>query len=220
MNHSEESHQSKLEYGLQVLVYFCGFLPLILLVRAYLSGNLGFNPVEAVLHRTGQTAVVLLLLSLACTPLHLVFKFPPIGRLRKPFGLFATLYAALHFAAFAIWDYQLNLNLIWTEITGRPFILIGAAALVILLLLAATSLEFLQRKMGKWWKRLHRLAYAAGVLVGTHYLLAVKGNLFKLQGVYGAPLATGGILILMLILRLPVIYRPLRRLAGREHAEE
>ncbi len=216
---SIKSKRSKLDTGLRISAFVGGILPLILLAQAYFSGKLGFNPVEAVIHRTGQTAVVFLLLSLACTPIHLMFKSPSIGKLRKPLGLFAALYAALHFAAFALWDYQLNLSLIWMEITRRPFILIGAAALVILLALAVTSFKTMQRKMGKWWKLLHRLAYVAGILVVAHYLLAVKGNLFSLQGAYGAPLLAGSFLFILLMVRLPFISRFLKRLGRRGKAE-
>ncbi len=196
---------------LKLAVYVGGALPLLLMAIAYFNNNLGFNPSETVLHRTGHAAVIFLLLSLACTPLHRIFNLPRVRRLRKPLGLFAAFYAALHFGTFTIWDYQLNLGLIWTEIKNRPFIIIGAGALLILLILAATSFRLLQRKMGKWWGRLHRLAYMAGILVIIHYLLAIKGDLFSLQGDYDAPLIAGGILILLFVFRIPLVHQTLRK---------
>jgi methionine sulfoxide reductase heme-binding subunit len=174
------------------------------------------NPVETVLQRTGRTAVILLLLSLTCTPIHNLFKLPSIKHLRKPLGIYAALYAALHFAAFAIWDYGLNLRLIWMEIREKPFILLGLVALIILLILAATSLRTFQRKLGKAWVWLHRLVYLAAALTILHYLLAVKGDLFSLQGEYTLPLLAAGVLILLFLLRLPAIYQPIRRLLGRD----
>jgi len=204
------------EKWLKIAVTIGSLLPLALLIWAYLRGGLGFNPVETVLQRTGQTAVILLLLSLTCTPIHNLFKLPSIRRLRKSLGLFAALYASLHFAAFAIWDYGMNLRLIWMEIREKPFILLGLVALIILLALAATSLRTLRRKLGKAWVWLHRLVYLAGALVILHYLLAVKGDLFSLQGEYTVPLLAAGVLTLLFLLRLPAIYRPLRRLFGRD----
>ena len=138
-----------------------------------------------------------------------------VFRLRKPLGLFAALYAGLHFATFAIWDYRLNLGLIWAEILNKPFILLGLVALIVLLLLAATSFRSARRLLGKAWQWLHRLVYAAGILALLHYLLAVKGDLFSLQGAYAPPLIAAGILVLLLALRIPVIHQGLRRLVSR-----
>ena len=194
------------------LVHLAGWLPLIILIAAYLANSLGFNPVEGFLRWTGRIAVAFLLLSLACTPLHRVFSLPAVYRLRKPLGLYAALYAGLHFATFAIWDYGLDFRLIWGEIQNKPFIVLGLIALVILLALAATSFRGLRRRWGKAWVWLHRLVYPAGLLIMLHYLLAVKGDLFSLQGAYAIPLTAAGGLILLLLLRLPPLHQALRRL--------
>ena len=203
----EGRRQESQRYQIGALVYIAGFLPLVLLLGAYNRGELGFNPVESILRRTGQIAIVFLLLSLACTPINRFFKTPLIGRLRKPLGLFAALYAGLHFLTFALWDYGFDFGLIWDEIQKRPFILIGAVALVILIILAITSFRFWQRKLGKGWVWLHRLVYLAGLLVVAHYLLSVKGDLLSLQGNYTAPLIAGGVLLLLMVIRLPIIRR-------------
>ena len=197
-------------FQLRVLSHFIGILPLILLIGAYVRGELGFNPVETVIQKTGRTAVIFLLLSLASTPFRRLFRLPIIGYLRKTFGLYAALYAVLHFLAFTVWDYGLNFTLIWKEIETKPFILVGLAALIILILLAATSFRYWQREWGKGWVWLHRLAYLAGILVIVHFLMAVKGNLLKLQGNYTLPLVLGGILVVLLILRLPFMMKWLR----------
>ncbi len=195
-----------------------GLLPLLVLLWALWNGRLGFNPVETTLQRTGQIAISLLLLSLACSPIRRLFRWQIMRRLRKIFGLYAAFYAFLHFATFAIWDYGLDLPLIWSEIQEKPFILLGLAALIILLVLAATSFRYWQKKLGKNWRTLHRLVYLAAILVLVHYFLAVKGDIFSLQGDYGAPLAEALILALLFLLRLPFIYRPLRRFIGGEDA--
>lgn len=195
-----------------------GILPFFVLLWALWQGQLGFNPVETALQRTGQIAVVFLLISLACSPIQYMFQWPVMRRLRKIFGLYAAFYAFTHFATFAIWDYGLDLPLIWTEIKEKPFILLGLAALIILLMLTTTSFRYWQKRLGKTWRILHRSVYAAAILVLVHYFLAVKGDIFSLQGDYGAPLVAALILILLFLLRLPIIYRPLRRFIGREGA--
>jgi methionine sulfoxide reductase heme-binding subunit len=196
-------------------VHLLGWLPLSVLILAVAAGGLGFNPVEGFLRWTGRLAVAFLLLSLACTPLHRIFSMTAVFRLRKPLGLYAALYAGLHFGAFAIWDYGLDWGLIWLEIQNKPFILPGLIALVILLALSATSFRGLRRKWGKAWVWLHRLAYLAGILIMLHYLLAVKGNLFTLQGPYAIPLIASAVLILLLALRLPPVTQALKR-RGKE----
>lgn len=201
---------------LQWSARIAGWLPLGILAAAVLTGNMSFNPVEGVLRWTGRSAVIFLLLSLVCTPLHKIFILPEVFRLRKPLGLFAALYAALHFAVFAIWDYGLNFQLIWGEIVSKPFIIFGLVGLIILIVLAATSFRFWQRKLGSAWVWLHRLVYAAGIMVAIHYLLAVKGDLLSLQGAYTAPLFVLGVLMMLFMLRIPAVHQALQRLFKRD----
>jgi len=194
-----------------ISAHLLGMVPLILLGWQFWLGNLGFNPVEAVLRWTGRLAVLMLLLSLACTPIQWVFNRPAIRKLRKPLGLYAALYAFLHFLVFAAWDYQLNWAQIVFEIRNKPFILLGLIGLVILLILALTSFRFWRRKLGKKWVWLNRSVYAAALLIMLHYLLAVKGDLMSLQGDYTLPLIATGLLLLLLILRIPAVYQWLSR---------
>lgn len=206
----DKNKKQNLFLWLLVLVHLGAVLPLILLGWDLLQGDLGFNPVETVMQRTGKLGMIFLILSLSCTPINKIFKLPAVGRLRKPLGLYAALFAFLHFAAFAIWDYQLNLPLIWNEIVTKPFIIFGAIALVILLILAATSFKTLQQKMGKTWVWLHRLVYLAGVLVVVHYLLSIKGDIFSFQGDFALPIIALVVVSLLLIVRLPAFYQFLR----------
>lgn len=213
---TDRSHRSILSQWGTISAQLLGIVPLILLGWQLWQGRLGFNPIEAVLRWTGRLALGLLLLSLTVTPIRKIFKLPAISALRKPLGLYAALYAFLHFSVFAIWDYGLNMGQIYLEISRKPFILLGLIALLILLLLAATSFRFWQRKLGKRWVWLHRSVYAAALLVILHYLLAVKGDLFSLQGAYGPPLIAAGTLVLLMILRIPAIHRRLHTIFAKQ----
>jgi methionine sulfoxide reductase heme-binding subunit len=201
---------------LLVALHLGSLLPLILFGWAALRGQLGFNPVETALRQSGRAAVALLLLSLAVTPLRKVFNLPWLHKLRKPLGLYAALYAGLHFAAFAVWDYGLNLRLIWFEIVSKPFLLLGLAALLILLVLAVSSIRAWRVKLRAGWRNLHKTVYLAAGLAIAHYLLAVKGDLLTLQGEYNLPLAASGVLLVLFLLRLPFIQRPLGRWVNRK----
>jgi methionine sulfoxide reductase heme-binding subunit len=136
-----EQHTARktVEKWLLAAVHLGSLLPLALFGVSALRGQLGFNPVETALRHSGRAAVALLLLSLAVTPLRKILNLPLLGRLRKPLGLYAALYAGLHFAAFALWDYGLNLGLIWLEFRQKPFLTLGLISLLILAVLAATS---------------------------------------------------------------------------------
>ena len=197
-------------------VHLGSLLPLALFTLTALRGQLGFNPVETALRFSGRAAVALLLLSLAVTPLRKIFNLPILVRLRKPLGLYAALYAGLHFTAFALWDYGLNLGLIWLEFRQKPFLILGLISLVILTLLAVTSTRAAHRRMRSSWRWLQRGVYLAAVLAVAHQFLAVKGDLATLQGEYTRPLIAGGVLLLLFLLRLPPIYQTLQRWLGRK----
>jgi sulfoxide reductase heme-binding subunit YedZ len=200
---------------LKAAVQLVGVLPLIYFLWQLVSGQLGFNPVETALRQSGRAAVIILLLSLTVTPVRKIFNLPLLAGLRKPLGLYAALYAGLHFLVFTVWDYGLNLSLILKEFSQKPFLLLGLGALLILLILALTSNRAAQRKCRAGWHRLHRAVYLAAVLAIAHYLLSVKGDLLTLQGDYTYPLIASGVLLLLFLLRVPALQHGLQRLLSR-----
>lgn len=169
--------------------------PLALLLRDFWLGQLGPNPIQELTIRTGDTAVTLLLLSLAVTPLNILFGWKQILPLRKPLGLYAFLYVVTHFLIFIWLDYGLNLPLIVDEVVNKRFALVGLAAFLLLVPLAATSTQWAMRKLGKNWKRLHQTVYGIGILAIIHYLWAVKTVTTK-------PFVFTIILVLLLVIRI------------------
>lgn len=182
-----------------------GILPLLLLASDAAHGLLGANPLQRALHQTGQLALVLLLLSLACTPLRLLagqlgrrLTWP--ARIRKALGMLAFGYAALHFCL-----YLLDQGLVpasWlTDIYKRPFITAGLLALLLLTPLALTSTPRSVARLGfARWTRLHSLVYPAAVLATLHYWWAVKQD----RAVpFVAALVLAGLLLLRWLLRPP-----------------
>lgn len=198
----------------QIAVHVAAWAPLTWLIWAWFSNRLTINPIQAATQRSGQFAIILLLLSLACTPLNSLFGFRAALKVRRALGLYSFLYAAIHFTIFLALDYQFDWRLIGQTILEKRFILVGATALLILAALAATSFDWFKKRMGKRWKTLHRLVYLAGGLVILHFAWARKGNLFSLQGDITLPLFAGSILAMLLILRLPPVRRKLRNFPG------
>jgi sulfoxide reductase heme-binding subunit YedZ len=189
---------------LRIVTHVAALLPLLLLGWDFWQDQLGADPIREMTLRTGKAALILLLLSLACTPLNTVFGWKQAIRLRKPLGLYAFLYAAVHFAIFIYLDYGLNWTLIQEALFEKRFALVGFAAFLLLLPLAITSTRWAMRKLGKNWKRLHRLVYLAGALAIVHYFWLVKQA-------YTQPVIFALILALLLLARLKPIRR---RLAG------
>jgi sulfoxide reductase heme-binding subunit YedZ len=196
--------------ALRVAVHVGALLPLGLLIAAYARGGLSVEPVREATLRSGRTAVVLLLLSLACTPLRLL-GVSQAAALRRPLGLYAALYALLHFGVFVVWDYRLQLDLVWLDLRYNRFLQIGLAALAILIPLAITSTRGVQRRMGRAWRWLHRLVYLAAALAVVHFFWAVKAD-------RRVPLVYGGVLLVLLLFRLPWVRRTLRRVRARPAA--
>lgn len=182
------------ERWLKRSVFLLCLLPCGWLLAQALLGNLGANPIEAVIRYLGDWALRLLLLTLAATPLRLLTGWGWPVRLRRLLGLFAFFYAVLHLLAYTVLDQFFDWSAIWEDIVERPFITTGMLAWLLLLPLALTSNRAAQRRLGRDWKRLHRLIYPAAILAVVHFTLMVKADLRE-------PLIYGAILTLLLGLR-------------------
>lgn len=187
--------------------HLAALTPLVLLILAWAGGRLGANPIREITLRTGRYALALLVLSLACTPARSLTGLVAFQRLRKPLGLYAFLYVLLHLLTYLGLDFGFNLAFLWPEITRQPFVQVGLLAFLLLLPLAITSTRRWRKRLGKNWKRIHRLAYLAAALAVLHFYWAVKGD-------WRRPLAVAIVLALLLIARLPLIRKVLGK---RQH---
>lgn len=190
---------------LRIFVHLMGIFPLVWLLWDGFNDNLTINPVQALTQRTGRYAIFFLILALASTPINTVFGFREVLKVRRTLGLYAFMYASLHFLLFAGIDYQFNMRLLSEVIFEKPYALVGLGAFIILILLAITSFKFWMRNLGKLWKKLHRFVYLAGVLVVIHYFWVAKGDLLRLSGDISRPLSYALILALLFGLRIPPI---------------
>lgn len=162
---------------------------------------LGVDPNLTVLHATGETAIRILIASLAVTPLRRIFKLPKLQTVRRMLGVWAFVYALLHLSAYLIFD-QLCYSFatcqfgeIPADIVKRPFILMGMTAFTILLALAVTSTTGWQRRLKRNWTRLHKLVYVAAVAAIVHYIWIQKSD-------YREPFFWGAIVAVLLGIRL------------------
>jgi methionine sulfoxide reductase heme-binding subunit len=188
-------------------VHLAAWIPLIVLIVDALNDNLTVNPIQAATQRTGDTAIILLILSLACTPISTYLGWKDAVKLRRALGLYAFMYAAIHFVLFTIVDFGLQMDLILREFVEKRYLWVGLPAFMILVALAATSFRWAMRRMGKNWKRLHRLIYLGAILVVLHLAFVIKGDLFTLSGDVWKPLAAAITIGVLLIVRLPWLRR-------------
>ncbi len=195
---------------LQWLVHLSAWLILAKLIWDYSSGNLSVNPIQAATQRTGKTALVFLMLSLACTPLSRLLDWKPLLKARRTLGLYAFWFALSHLFIFVVIDFGIDLRLLWIELTQKRYVWVGVGAFSILLVLAITSYPYWMKRLGKNWKKLHRLVYLAAILVVIHYAWARKGDIFRLQGDIIQPLIFGLVLFILLLMRLPQVQKSIR----------
>jgi len=185
---------------LQVAAHVGALAPLALLLWDGWHDDLTINPIQEITARTGKSALVLLVLALAVTPLNTLFGWRRLIPLRRPLGVYAFLYALLHFLTFLVLDYGLDPVLLREAIFEKKYALVGFSAFLILLPLALTSTQGWMKRLGKRWKKLHKLVYIAAVLVVIHFVWLVKADVSE-------PLAYGAVIAVLLGLRVPAARR-------------
>lgn len=186
-------------------VHIAAWIPLVVLIIDAVNNNLTFNPIQAATQRTGDTAIVLLGLSLACSPLSTYAGWKDAIKLRRALGLYAFMYAAVHFYLFVGADFNFQLRFIVPEFLQKYYLWAGLPAFAVLCALAVTSFRWAMRRMGKNWRRLHRYIYLGAILVVLHLALVIKGDFFRLGGDVWKPIAAAIVIGTLLIVRLPPI---------------
>jgi sulfoxide reductase heme-binding subunit YedZ len=176
-----------------------------------MRGTLGINLLETLIRTYGRWAFTWLLAALAMAPLrHALVRYAQWGcwsygrrlsdwnwliRLRRQVGLASFFYAVVHLALYV----DLDLDFSWTgfvgDLRGKPYIVLGVVAFILLLPLAITSTDVWMRRLQRNWKRLHMLVYPAAVLAMAHFLLLTKPGVAD-------PLPYGAALALLLVCRL------------------
>ncbi|MFZ1640309.1 MAG: protein-methionine-sulfoxide reductase heme-binding subunit MsrQ [Candidatus Contendobacter sp.] len=170
-------------------------LPLAWMVWLGWQDQLGVNPVETLSHRTGDWSLRFLLLTLAVTPVRRLTGWNSLQKFRRMLGLFSFFYVCLHFGVYLVFDQFFDWRAIVEDIAKRPYITVGFTGWLLLIPLAVTSTNGMIKRLGRNWRRLHRLIYLIGVLGVLHYLWLVKADITE-------PLIYAGVLAALLGYRL------------------
>ena len=177
-------------------LFVSALLPLLINVWLAAQDRLGANPIETLTRSSGDWALYFLALTLAITPLRRLSGQYWLQALRRMLGLFAFSYACLHFTTFIWFDHFFDLGEIGRDVWKRPFITVGFAALLLLIPLAVTSTNAMQRRLGRRWSQLHRLVYGVALLALLHFwwMRAGKQN-------FAEPILMGVIIMILLAAR-------------------
>jgi len=160
---------------LKVALHLAAFLPFVWLFWAASQGYFSADPAKDIQHFTGRMALKVLLATLLVAPLARYAKQPLLIRTRRLLGLWCFAWASLHLTSYALLELGINnVALLGKELVSRPYLTLGIVSWVILLALAVTSPQIMQRKLGRRWQTLHNFVYLVAILAPIHYMWSVK----------------------------------------------
>ena len=193
---------------IRIILHICALLPLAMLFYDLGYENLSVNPIQDITIRTGKPALVFLVLVLSITPVRKWFGLHSLLQFRRILGLYAFMYASLHFLVFIGLDYGFDIELLRSSVFKKPYVVLGLLAYLTLVPLAITSTHGWIRRLGKYWKMLHKLVYLAGILAVSHYIWAVKSDIRQ-------PLMFAAVICVMLLARTRFFNRAIYLLRER-----
>jgi len=160
--------------ALRIVTLMCLFAPLSKAIYDSDAIRLDPRPITNLIHRTGDWALIFLLVALAVRPLSRIMRFNQLLDVRRMIGVGAFAYAAVHFTLYVV-DLMFDWREIASEIVHRNRLTLSFVALLSLAALAATSTNEMMRRLGsKRWQRLQQAIYMIGLLVLIHYFLRFK----------------------------------------------
>ena len=162
--------------AIRVLVFIICLVPFLLLMNAVATNSMGPDPAEHRMHATGEWVMRFLVLVLLATPLAR-YGWPLLVSYRRMLGLYVWFYATLHLLVFAqVYIWWSGEQLV-EELADRPYILVGFVSWMILVPLGITSARVIRKKMGKYWRQLHKLTYVVAILGWLHLLWLSRSDL-------------------------------------------
>lgn len=162
----------------KVLLFIALLLPCVWLLFSALMSKLGADPAKKLVDETGLWAIQCLWLSLAMTPLKNWTGSSQWIQYRRMTGLFAFFYALLHLLSYVFLLFGAQWAFIGSELSKRPYIIVGFTAFVLLVPLAITSTKQWQRRLKRHWLTLHKLVYLIAILSLVHFIWLKKLGIF------------------------------------------
>jgi len=165
-------------------------LPVVILGYRYQANSLGINPFSTLMESSGFWSMLFLLITLGITPVRRWLSWIAIGltlsygkrladwnlliKIRRMLGLWCFFYTCLHLYFFLDFELAWSVDDLVDSLSEQPFILAGVVTWLMLLLLALTSPMAVRSRMGRHWRRLHRLMYVLPLTAIIHLFLEAK----------------------------------------------
>ena len=159
-------------------MHLAGIIPMVFIVAntgGALLGISSIGDIEDMAEGIGSIAMYFFGAMLACTPLYAATGWRrPLG-FRKPLGLYAFMYTAVHMAGFFA-AYDFNTHSFIAETLTSATMISGGLALALMVPLALTSNRWSMKRLGRKWKQLHKLTYLIAVLAVAHLFITGDGG--------------------------------------------
>jgi sulfoxide reductase heme-binding subunit YedZ len=168
----------------------------LLLIWGIYEATIGPDLVSNLRDFTGRYGAYLLLITLLFTPFSQRFTWVKRNLwMRRNIGVWGFVYAAAHLLIWITLEFYFDWALMFDEVAGNLFILLGILAFVLLTPLALTSNNRAVKYLSfRKWQLLHSLTYVAIPAVIVHHFMAQKTAVLE-------PLLMGSVLILVLVWR-------------------
>jgi sulfoxide reductase heme-binding subunit YedZ len=160
----------------RVFILVTSLLPLFYIVFKTIANQLGADPAKAIVLFTGTWAFYFLLITLSVSPLKRLANQSWLMAHRRMLGLFTLFYAIAHVLSYFIFILGLDFSSFGSELVKRPYILLTIPAVILLIVLGATSSQAMMRRLGKNWVKLHKSIYLIVILAWLHVLLQVRSS--------------------------------------------
>ncbi|AKJ43292.1 protein-methionine-sulfoxide reductase heme-binding subunit MsrQ [Pragia fontium] len=159
---------------LKLLLHLAAFIPFLWLILSINQGWLGADAAKDIQHYTGRMALKLLLATLLITPLAKLLHQALLVRCRRLLGLWCFAWATLHLMSYSVLELGLDMSLLLSELIRRNYLILGIISWLILVVMAITSTQNLQRKLRAKWQTIHNFIYLVAILAPLHALLSTK----------------------------------------------
>ncbi len=185
---------------LKAAVFASAFAPAIWYFAWWIMGEAGGRPVTEAVQGAGLWAIRFFLVSLAIAPAARMLQWPGLLLVRRMVGLTGLAYGLAHLFFYTM-DQMFTLGIVVSEILLRFYLTIGFVALLGFSALGVTSTNGTIKRMGRWWKRLHTLAYPLIAMGVFHYFIQSKANVSE-------PVFVAGLYVWLMLWRvLPMAWQ-------------
>ncbi len=174
------------------------FVPVLVMgMGIYTVAPYSYYP-RYVINETGDWGLRFLVFTLCVTPVRRLTGWHSVIQVRRALGLAAFAYSALHVILWAALDWYFEIGPMLRSIVASAFLWIGTIAFIMMIPLAVTSNRFFMSRLGRRWRQLHWLTYAATVPTLAH---------FWLRGSFGAVNVRKWVVIVMMLMLFRMIDR-------------